>query len=342
MTITADEKYLRYALAFKQDELNFRDELMTMLPRDIIDCHAHCNLIEHACFRDAAILSHPASTFSGFSLDDSKKIQKIFYPGKVVKTLRFPIPLMGIDFRRANEYLLFESGEFDRVAVCGVPDDVGYTTEIIKNKKVIALKMYSFQFIPHANKIYQFFKPEILTMAEKIDIPIILHVPSFLDQCMEDLVSMLKDFPRLRVVLAHLGNPNFVALGLKDNYRRINEFPNVYLDTSLVPCRDVIDVAFEVFGFERIMFGSDEPFHLLRAMEYSNPKLGPRLITEYPYHWVDKDEHREYKHLARNAVHLHWLSLSALVNVIKDRYGNGFERVAEKVFHDNAKLFFGF
>jgi hypothetical protein len=337
-----NKKYLKYSLAFKQSESEFRDRLMVMLPDEIIDCHAHCNLQKHASFDDPIILGHPASTFSGFSLETSKKTQKIFYPGKIVRTLRFPIPVSGVNFKEANNYLILKSSGLDRVAVCGIFSDVEYTTMIVRNKKVAALKMYSYSICPPAEKIYQFFKPEILEVAEQLDLPIILHLPLFMDQSIGDLLAVLKDFPRLRVALAHLGNPNFAASGLLDLYKKIVRYENIYLDTALVSHWRIIESAFKVFGFKRIMFGSDEPLNMLRTTEYNNPKFGPRLVTEYPYHWVNKEEHEQFKHLAQNAVHLHWLSLQMLLDVIQKNYRSNLEDAIKSIFHDNAEEFFSF
>lgn len=344
MRVKSDGAYLGYSLDFKQEELECRDKLMAVLPNSIIDCHAHCNLRKHTHFSDPIILNHPASTFRGFSLEASKKVQKLFYPGKFVQTLRFPIPLAGVNFKDANSYLLSESASNDKVAICGIPNNVEYTISMLKDERVTALKMYSYSICPPAERIYQFFTPEILGVAEDVDVPIILHVPVFLSQCMEDIIIMLKEFPRLKIVLAHLGNPNYTDPGLATLYGEIANFPGVYLDTALVSCKSVIEAAFDVFGFERIMFGSDEPFHMLRTIEYDNPELGQRLITKFPYHWMNRGEYKKYKHLAQNAVHLHWTSLAVLIDTIREKYGNGnsFELVIKKVFHDNAESFFGF
>ena len=336
------EAYLQYSLTFNSTETNLCNAFMDWLPDEIIDCHAHCNSPEHVIGIDEKLWQHMMTTFPGFSLEQSYAIQKLFYPSKNVRTLRFPNAFRGIDHKSANDYLLEHSRDEDRVALYGIPTDINYTTSMMKHEKVAALKMYYLFFDPPADKIYKVFPPDILEEAQSRDIPIILHLPKMITQCREDLRNLVDDFPRLTIVLAHLGLPHLPVPGLIEAYEEFALRDNVLMDTAMIPSAEVVKLALAAFGLERIMFGSDEPLHMIRSVVYNNPSLGQRLATEYPYHWVDPLEHKEYGHLAKGAVHTHWQALSALRNAIESLPPSTKERAKNAVFRKTATAVYGF
>ena len=335
--------YLKYALSLTQTECSRREQFSEWLPQEIIDCHAHSNLEQHVISMSERTRAHMLSTFPYFSLEESKTVQEMLYPGKRVRTLRFPKTFRGIDHRAANTYLLSQSGADDRIAIFGLPEDVSYTIGMLSHTRVSALKMYYSYWEPPATKIYEYFLPEILEEAQGRGIPIILHVPRIITTCKEDVTQVIRDFPRLRIVLAHLGLPMFLVPGLEETYTELaSASENVFMDTSLNTSAEVIGAAISIFGTERIMYGSDEPLNLVRACAYSNPKLGQRLITDYPYHWVDIPEHEEFKHIATDVTHLHWQSLEGLRSTIMKMQPSEQEQTKKRIFCQNASSLFGF
>ena len=335
--------YLEYALKLTPSELAKRARFAEWLPETIIDCHAHCNLEEHFLSMGTRTEAHMLSTFPYFSLQESVALQQLLYPGKKVQMLRFPKTFKGIDHRAVNEYLLSQSSPVDRVAVFGLPEDIPYTLKMLAHPRASALKMYYSYLEPPATKIYEYFVPEALEEAQARNIPIILHTPRIVTTCKEDVLSVVRDFPRLRIVLAHLGLPMHVVPGLKETYEELaTASENVFMDTSLNASAEVIALALSVFGSERIMYGSDEPLNLVRAQVYVNPERGQRLITSYPYHWVDKDEHEKYKEFAAGATLLHWQSLEGLYTAITNMATAEQELAKSRIFYQNARDLFGF
>ena len=299
-------------------------------------------LLEHVKYVGERTRQHMLSTFTYYSLEDSQRIQKMLYVGKTVRTLRFAKTFQGIDHRAANEYLLTESPEQDRVAIFGLPEDIQYTCAMLLHPRCSALKMYWSYVDPPAQTIYEFFRPEILEQAQALDIPIILHLPKMIVRSLDDLVQMLADFPKLRVVLAHLGLSKILVPGLAEAYAAVCGSENVLLDTALNPSADVMYLALSYFGAERIMFGSDEPLNLIRSVPFEHPERGERLVTEYPYHWVDPGEHEAYKHLTTGITHAHWLSVVAIKEAVERYPLQEQKALKQQIFHDNAKTFFGF
>lgn len=343
MSTVPVEKYLLHAIRFSPEELKLKDSFTEWLPDDIIDAHAHCNLAEHVHSIGEKSLVHMLSTFTHYSLEDSRWVRETFFhPGKRVRTLRFAKTFRGIDHKVANEYLLSASPEEDRIALFGLPEDVEYTVRMLSHPRVSALKMYYSYVEPTAETIYDYFRPDILEEAQRLDKPIILHLPKMIVRCTDDLLRVLSDFPRLRVVLAHLGLSKMVVPGLENAFELVAPYQRVLMDTALNPSAEVVALAFKHFGTERIMYGSDEPLHLIRSVPYVHPDKGERIVTDIPYHWADQNDHQRYGHLARNAVHAHWLALGAIRAAIEQLSPHEQKQARDGVFYKNACAFFGF
>jgi len=336
------EAYLAYARTFSEQERGLIREFQSWLPDTIIDCHAHCNLPEHVRSIDERAYNHMLSTFPSFSLAESKEWHDLFHANKTIRSLRFPTIFRGIDHRAANLYLLEQSNAKDRVAIYGLPDDPEYTIKTLKHSRVSALKMYHSYFEPPATEIYQYFPKMILGTAQEQNIPIILHPPREITACLDQILTLTKDFPHLRICLAHLGLTKSVVSGLKEAFMTIAAHPRIYFDTALIPSAEVVAMALLIVGSERIMYGSDEPLCLIRSVPYLHPQKGERLATEYLYHWIDPVDYQKYKHLSIGITHAHWQALLAIKTALSTLQKDKQEWVKQKIFHDNAKMFYDF
>lgn len=334
--------YLAYARSLNKQEQDLILEFQGWLPNTIIDCHAHCNLPEHVCSINDRAYNHMLSTFPSFSLEESNEWNELLHPGKNIHSLHFPNVFRGIDHKAANLYLLSQSDIQDRVALYGLPDDPEYTIEMLKHPRVSALKMYYSYLEPPATEIYQYFPKVILEVAQELDIPIVLHPPRSIAMCLDQIIKLVKDFPRLRICLAHLGLANNIVPGLAEAFTTIAAFPQIYFDTALVSSAEVVEMALRLVGSDRIMYGSDEPLHIIRSVDYIHPIKGERIVTDYPYHWIDVSEHEEFKHLAVDTTHAHWQALQAVKTAISIIPKEKQEETKQKLFHDNAKLFYHF
>lgn len=333
---------LAYALVLNEREIELIERFREWLPDRLIDTHAHCNTAEHVGSLDENMSRHMMTTFTSFTLEESQRNRDVFFPGKGVQSLRFPSVFRGVTYRAANDYLLSMSGKSDRVALYGIPTDIAYTNAMMAHPRVSALKMYYLFFDPPATRIYQYFPPEVLEEAQYRGIPIILHLPKMITACGNDLEKVLTDFPRLTVVLPHLGLPHLPVPGLLEVYERLVGYPHLFMDTSMIPSDEVVRLAIEVFGPERLMYGSDEPLNMIRSRVYRHPTLGQRLITEHMYHWVDPEEHARFKHLARGLVHSHWQALLALKEAIEMLPNREQEDAKSAIFFSTARSVYGF
>lgn len=336
------ETYVENSLLFTERERALAQEFKDWLPDTLIDCHTHCGLSKDVYEIDDRMYGQLNSTFLQFSLEDSDKVRQAMFEGKNLSRLRFPFPFRGIDIKSANDYLINGVTEPDYVVLCGIPDDPDYTNSMLRTKQFKALKMYHQMFNPHARNIYQFFTPEILSVSEETETPIILHLPRAVTECKDELLEVVRTFPNLKISLAHMGFANVLVPNLEQTYAELAQYPNISMDTSMIASPDVFKTAFNTFGTKRIMFGTDEPLNLLRFVLYDHPTKGQRVVTQYPYHWADKEDHEQYKHLASGAVHVHWESLMAIRSAIGQLYTEPVlaEQVKLDVFYNNAARFF--
>lgn len=268
------EAYLAYTRALTENEHDLVREFQEWLPDTIIDCHAHCNLPEHIRSIDDRAYNHMLSTFPSFSLEESKEWHALLHPGKNVRSLRFPKTFRGIDHRAANLYLLEQSDVQDRVALYGLPDNPEYTIEMLEHPRVSALKMYYLYLEPPATEICQYFPKVVLEEAQRRDIPIILHPPRRITMCLDQILTLARDFSRLRICLAHLSLTKSVVPGLEEAFTAIARLPCAHFDTALVPSAEVVAMALRIVGSGRIMYGSDEPLNLIRSTPYAPPRKG--------------------------------------------------------------------
>lgn len=336
------QAYLDHALDLTPQEVEKIHEYAAWLPPAIIDAHAHSNLPEHAVEVPEKAYNHMLSTFPGFSIDESQGVHAILHPETTIRSIRFAKTFKGIDHKAANEYLLNNCPEGDLVALYGLPDDVSYTVDMLSDPRVAGLKMYYSYVEPTATRIYEVFKPEILTAAEQEGVPIILHPPKVITESAEDILRLKHDFPNLKVSIAHLGCSKFDIPGLQEAYDLLATETDVVMDTSLNPSADVTYRAIQTFGADRIMYGTDEPLDLLRSVPYVHPTKGQRIITSHPYHWQDPAEYAEFKHLAEGAIHAHWLCLDAIKVAIERLPEPEHDSTKQSIFHDTAAQFFGF
>jgi predicted TIM-barrel fold metal-dependent hydrolase len=101
--------------------------------------------------------------------------------------------------------------------------------------------------------------PLMELLADRGGRPVLIHCghPIFtLPWSIEELAA---GFPQVPVVMGHMGHGNVVYINASIDIAARN--PNVYLETSGMPMHTKIRDAVERVGPDRVMYGSDAPFH---------------------------------------------------------------------------------
>ena len=71
--------------------------------------------------------------------------------------------------------------------------------------------------------------------------------------------ELIRRYPDARIILGHMGHGNIIYINAAIDVAARN--PNVYLETSGMPMHSKIREAVERVGPDRVLYGSDTPFH---------------------------------------------------------------------------------
>ena len=89
--------------------------------------------------------------------------------------------------------------------------------------------------------------------------PVLIHCGHPVYSLPWSIEELVVAFPHVRVVLGHMGHCNTIYINGAIDVAARN--PNVYLETSGMPMPTKIREAVDRVGPDRVMFGSDIPFH---------------------------------------------------------------------------------
>jgi hypothetical protein len=89
--------------------------------------------------------------------------------------------------------------------------------------------------------------------------PVLVHCGHPIFTLPWSIEEAIVNFPEARIVLGHMGHGNIVYINASIDVAARN--PNVYLETSGMPMHTKIKEAVERVGPERVLYGSDAPFH---------------------------------------------------------------------------------
>ena len=128
--------------------------------------------------------------------------------------------------------------------------------EFLDHPKFLGVKMHPLLDGYHPND------PSVHPVARLLverEMPALIHCGHPIFTLPWSIEELAVEFPELRVVLGHMGHGNIVYINGAIDVGARN--PNVYLETSGMPMHSKIKTAFERVGSDRVMYGSDAPFH---------------------------------------------------------------------------------
>ena len=221
----------------------------------IIDAHVHCSGAERtddvlrtfdSAGVDRAVLLAPFLS-DGYSLDDAASL------------------------RRANEHLArLVRGHEDRLVGFAVVDPRDPAAPMHLRHAVETLGLRGVKMVPTGWYPYDREVQPVFAEAHALELPILFHSGIFIDGrsgrfCRPTFFEALRDYPGLRITLAHLGWPwtdEAIAVGLIDRIHGIAPDRAMFrFDISFGPPppyrREVLARALEVLGPELLQFGSD-------------------------------------------------------------------------------------
>jgi len=221
----------------------------------IIDAHVHCSGAEQSgevlraldeARIDIAVLLAPFLS-DGYSLDDADSLQ------------------------RANRHLArLVQGHADRLVGFAVVDPRDPAAPALLREAVEGLGLRGVKMVPTGWYPYDREVQPVFAEAHALGIPILFHSGIFIDGrsgrfCRPTFFEALRDYPGLRITLAHLGWPwtdEAIAVGLIDRIHGVGADDVMFrFDISFgAPPpyrREALARALEVLGPELLQFGSD-------------------------------------------------------------------------------------
>ncbi|MGH3142928.1 MAG: amidohydrolase family protein [Gaiellales bacterium] len=161
-----------------------------------------------------------------------------------------------------NEYVrtVVESIPEAYALVWGNPRVPGYVEEVkrfLGHPKFLGLKLHPLidGYLPNDPSVH----PLMELLRERGGLPVLVHSGHPIFTLPWSIEELAVSFPDVPLVMAHMGHGNVVYINAAIDIAERR--PNVYLETSGMPMHTKIKEAVERIGTERVIYGSDAPFH---------------------------------------------------------------------------------
>jgi predicted TIM-barrel fold metal-dependent hydrolase len=187
----------------------------------------------------------------------------------------------GMVFDYDNQYVreVVESVEGAYGLVWANPNREGFLEEaldLLEHPRFLGVKMHPLfdAFLPDDPRIH----PLVEALIER-DMPALFHCGHPIYSLPWSFEALAVRYPAAKIILGHMGHGNVVYINGAIGVAERN--PNVYLETSGMPMHTKIAEAIRRVGEDRVLFGSDAPFHEIgvevRKVQVSG--LSPELVT---------------------------------------------------------------
>lgn len=332
------------------------ETLGSWVPETVFDAHVHlCPPDAVEAFSDAR-LREPLCTFGSFEWEEYRTCCAGLFQGKTVAgRAAFPLPMREVDIAAGNAYIrdVMKREPSVRGFILAHPTDAAATrTEfdraLADGVRYAGVKPY-FDLLGKSNyrtTMPEFIPDDVLAFMDAESLVLMLHTSGrgMGEAENQDYVRRLLDrFPRVRVILAHMGRFLEVEEFFRFADSDVFEHPNLYLGMSSVTCEEVYVRALQVPSVrDRLLFGTDLPFGLIKGVEAWSEETGPVFITRDPYPWrseaVQEPFAADAARLTYNTYHVIEAFKNAVATVVMDAVAS--MRIRRKVFHDNAAALF--
>ena len=142
----------------------------------------------------------------------------------------------------------------------GQPARAGYVEEVerfLDHPKFLGLKLHPLidGYLPNDPSVH----PLMELLVDRGGLPVLVHSGHPIFTLPWSVEELAVSFPSVPVIMGHMGHGNVVYINASIDIAARN--PNVYLETSGMPMHTKIKEAADRVGVERVLYGSDAPFH---------------------------------------------------------------------------------
>jgi predicted TIM-barrel fold metal-dependent hydrolase len=257
-----------------RDLVLYEEELRDFLPERIFDAHVH--LFDATCLVKGAAFKprHPYQKFGGvFTVEQYEEWMKRLLPAQEIHFNSFGHPEDESDREASAAYTGRISDNRQRfgMALVSPADPVEAVVQRVEQNNLIGYKPYP-SFVKGkpvaAVTIFDMLPEPLMREADARGWAVMLHIPRpgrLADPINQvQMVELCQRYPTAKIIFAHIGRAYYLnsVLGALEG---IAACPNAYLDTAMINHEGVLEYAFSHFPRERILFGADAPFALLRG-----------------------------------------------------------------------------
>jgi predicted TIM-barrel fold metal-dependent hydrolase len=338
----------------KADCDKLRKEILGWLPDNIIDAHVHTGIRAEKITEREEKFALPYSWLKNKAVVSAKKdVFKEVYPGIGVEFVGIPLTFDVMDpLVYNNELAIAEMKKGIACELWGL-NDTELLEESMANAKKNGLNFCGIKFHPRMVKakakenirITDMIKEDTFEFVNKKKLAMTLELANGF--CKEDVATLerLDSSFDFKIVLAHMAfnnngftmSRNEYMRSLKENGKELEEefskiagLGNVYLDSSMIIDKRIIEGAISALGGERVMYGTDFPFGFTPKIKEERP-----LAKEYA---EDLKKVIDIKPLADR-----WkfdYNIYLMVKALKDAETSLKLDIADKVMFANAKKVF--
>ena len=269
----------------KQDYQKLKKQILEFLPKKIIDSHVHTAIRAEKITQREEKLALPYSWLKNKTiLNADSRIFKKIYPKSDLKIIGIPLPFDVMDPLIYNNELAVK--EIQKGIPCelwGI-NNIKELEKSIKKAKFCGIKFHPKRIKKEKILITDMIQEQTFEFIEKHNLPITLEIShGFIKQDVDTLKRLDQTY-NFKIILPHMA---YNHKGFKTPYKEykkslkgpIEEFEkefskikntdNIYLDTSMIIDRRIIQSAINILGQNKILFGTDFPFGFTpKILEY--------------------------------------------------------------------------
>ena len=246
-------------------------KLKDFVPDEIYDIHIHPVNPAHFPVGTYQFLpDHP------LGCEVHRAALRRYMPSRLVHGLYFGLPNPAGDRPALNEWISKEVRDFgtaiSRVLLVVSPaDDKDSVAKELRSGTYAGLKVYH-SFVQHPDtmqtRVSDYAPDWMWEILNEVRGVLMLHLvrdDAIADgQNQQDLRRLCREYPAVRVILAHIGR-SFNYRHARAGLWRVADLENVMVDTSAIAEADAFRVAFDVMGPQRVLWGSDYPMSETRG-----------------------------------------------------------------------------
>ncbi len=256
------------------DRAFYEERLKPRMPMRFLDAHTHMNLSEHVLNVPPERIADDWALQNGMlmSAEDAKLYYDTLFPDQAWALVSFPFPLKEAHIEENNDYVAdcARQGKIAYALMCVKPEySAEYIEREIFSKGLSGLKPYPDMVSGKKGSeigIFEFFPREQMALAERLNLPVVMHLPRAGRMPDENNIRELREirqkYPRLKMIIAHCGRC-YTPYHFEQALNAMGEdLAGFLFDTAAVTNPEVLKMLLERVDHKSILFGTDEPIFL--------------------------------------------------------------------------------